>query len=130
MKEKPWLLKHLIPLTVYVFVILTIFVAKFFVPWAYVLSIAAVLMLLIPIVLKSEAGDLRWDFKGVLLGLGVSAVLLSIYIAVIALYGHYIGKSLVKHDLSYSFALMQLLLVAYLRKYSSEAIFRVKLVTI
>ena len=66
MKEKPWLLKHLIPLTVYVFVILTIFVAKFFVPWAYVLSIAAVLMLLIPIVLKSEGGDLRWDFKGVL----------------------------------------------------------------
>jgi len=112
MKEKPWLLKHVIPLTVYVFVIFTIFIAKFFVPGTYVISIAAVLMLLIPIVLKSEGGDLRWDFKGVLLGLGVSAVLLSIYIAVIALYGHYMGKSLVKHDLSYSFILMQLLLVA------------------
>ncbi len=112
MKEKPWLLKHLIPLTVYVFVILTIFVAKFFVPRAYVLSIAAVLMLLLPIVLKSGDEALRWDFKGVLLGLGVSAVLLSIYIAVIALYGHYVDKSLVVHDFTYSFILMQLLLVA------------------
>ncbi|MEE8136425.1 MAG: CPBP family intramembrane glutamic endopeptidase [Thermodesulfobacteriota bacterium] len=112
MKEKPWLLKHLIPLTVYVFVILTIFVAKFFVPRAYVLSIAAALMLLLPIVLKSGDGALRWDFKGVLLGLGVSAVLLSIYIAVIALYGHYVDKSLVVHDFTYSFILMQLLLVA------------------
>ncbi|MCH7950661.1 MAG: CPBP family intramembrane metalloprotease [Candidatus Dadabacteria bacterium] len=112
MKEKPWLLKHIIPLTAYVFVILTIFIAKFFVPWTYVISIAAVLMLLIPIVLKSEGGDLRWDFKGVLLGLGASIVLLSVYIAVIALYGHYIGKSLVVHNLSYSFILMQLLLVA------------------
>ncbi len=112
MKEKPWLLKHIIPLTAYVFVILTIFIAKFFVPWTYVISIAAVLMLLIPIVLKSEGGYLRWDFKGVLLGLGASIVLLSVYIAVIALYGHYIGKSLVVHNLSYSFILMQLLLVA------------------
>jgi len=112
MKEKSWLLKHIIPLTVYVFVILVIFVAKFFVPWTYVLSIAAVLMLLIPIVLKSEVVDIRWDFKGVLLGLGVSAVLLSIYIAVIASYGYYMGKSLVVRDLSYSFILMQLLLVA------------------
>jgi len=69
-------------------------------------------MLLIPIVLKSEVVDIRWDFKGVLLGLGVSAVLLSIYIAVIASYGYYMGKSLVVRDLSYSFILMQLLLVA------------------
>ncbi|MCK5392085.1 MAG: CPBP family intramembrane metalloprotease [Deltaproteobacteria bacterium] len=112
MKEKPWLLKHLIPLTVYVFLILTIFIAKFFVPWAYVLSIAALLMLLLPILLKTEGGELRWDFKGVLLGLGVSVVLLSIYVAVIAFYGHYMGKSLVVSDLSYSFVLTQLLLVA------------------
>lgn len=112
MKEKPWLLKHLIPLTVYVFLILAIFIAKFFVPWAYVLSIAALLMLLLPILLKTEGGELRWDFKGVLLGLGVSVVLLSIYIAVIAFYGHYMGKSLVVSDLSYSFVLTQLLLVA------------------
>jgi membrane protease YdiL (CAAX protease family) len=112
MKEKPWLLKHLIPLTVYVFLILAIFIAKFFVPWAYVLSIAALLMLLLPILLKTEGGELRWDFKGILLGLGVSAVLLSIYVAVIAFYGHYMGKSLVVSDLSYSFVLTQLLLVA------------------
>lgn len=111
MKEKPWLIKHLIPLTVYVFVILAIFIAKFFLPSNYVISMAAVLMLF-PVLLKADGNFFKSDFKGVLLGLGVSAVLLSVYITVIALYGHYTGKSLIVNALSVSFVLTQLLMVA------------------
>ena len=111
MKEKPWLIKHLIPLTVYVFVILAIFIAKLFLPSNYVISIAAVLMLF-PVLLKADGSFFKSDSKGVLLGLGVSAVLLSVYIVVKALYGHYTGKTLVVNALSVSFLLTQLLLVA------------------
>lgn len=111
MKEKPWLIKHLIPLAVYVLVISTIFIAKFFLPSNYVISIAALLMLF-PVLLKADGRFFRSDFKGVLLGLGVSAALLSVYVVVIALYGHYTGKSLVVNALSVSFILTQLLLVA------------------
>jgi len=111
MKEKPWPIKHLIPLAVYVFVISTIFIAKFFLPSNYVISIAALLMLF-PVLLKADGRFFRSDFKGVLLGLGVSAALLSVYVVVIALYGHYTGKSLVVNALSVSFILTQLLLVA------------------
>jgi len=111
MKEKPWLIKHVIPLTVYVFVIFTIFIAKFFLPSNYVISIAALLMLF-PILLKADGTFFKSDFKGVLLGLGVSLVLLSIYVAVIIFYGYYIGKSLVVNALSISFILTQLLMVA------------------
>ncbi len=111
MKEKPWLIKHLIPLAVYVLVISTIFIAKFFLPSNYVISIAALLMLF-PVLLKADGRFFRSDFRGVLLGLGVSAALLSVYVVVIALYGHYTGKSLVVNALSVSFILTQLLLVA------------------
>jgi len=111
MKEKPWLLKHVIPLTVYVFVILIIFIAKFFLPSNYVISIAALLMLL-PILLKADGGFFKSDTKGVLIGLGVSAVLLSIYTAAIFLYGLYIGQQLVVNSLPISFLLTQFLMVA------------------
>ncbi len=111
MKEKSWLHKHAIPLTFYVFVILTILLSKSFLPTNYVLSIAAVLMLL-PILLKADGGFFKSDTKGVLIGLAVSAVLLSIYTAVIFLYGLYVGQKLVFNSLPISFLLTQLLMVA------------------
>jgi len=110
MKEKPWLHKHLIPLIVYVFVILIIFIAKLFLPSNYVISIAALLMLF-PFLLKADGTFFKSDFKGVLLGLAVSIVLLCIYVVVITFYGYYIGKSLVVNALSITFLLTQLLMV-------------------
>ncbi len=104
--------KYLIPLVSYVFLISAILLMKFLIPWQYVISISAVLMLSIPFILKSDMNDLRWDPKGLLLGISVSAVLLLIYLAVLAVYGLYSGGSLTFHQLSYSFVLMQLLLVA------------------
>ena len=111
MKEQPWLIKHKTPLAFYVFVILAILLSKFFLPSNYVISIAAMLMLL-PILLKADSGLFKYDIKGVLLGLGVSAVLLSIYTAVIYLYGLYVGQKLVINSLPVAFILTQLLMVA------------------
>lgn len=102
---------HSIPLTFYVLVILLILLSKFFLPSNYVISIAAVLMLL-PILLKADGGFLKSDLRGVLLGLGVSAILLSIYTAVIFLYGLYAGQKLVINSLPVAFILTQLLMVA------------------
>lgn len=111
MKEKSWPHMHSIPLTFYVLVILLILLSKFFLPSNYVISIAAVLMLL-PILLKADGGFLKSDLRGVLLGLGVSAILLSIYTAVIFLYGLYAGQKLVINSLPVAFILTQLLMVA------------------
>ncbi|MGB2691850.1 MAG: CPBP family intramembrane glutamic endopeptidase [Thermodesulfobacteriota bacterium] len=111
MKEQPWLLQNKTPLTFYVFVILIILLSKFFIPSNYVVSIAAVLMLL-PILLKPDGGFFKSDLRGILLGLGVSAILLSIYTAVIFLYGLYAEQKLVINSLPVAFILTQLLMVA------------------
>lgn len=111
MKEQPWLLRNKTPLTFYVVVILAILLSKFFLPSNYVISIAAMLMLL-PILLKGDSGLFKYDLKGVLIGLGVSAVLLSIYTAVIYFYGLYVGQKLVINSLPVAFILTQLLMVA------------------
>lgn len=111
MKEEPWLLKISVPLAVYVFVILTIFIAQLFLPPNYVISIAAMLMLF-PVLLKADGNFFRNDPRGVIIGFVVSAVLLLIYSAVIFFYGLYVGKSLVWNELSVSFILTQMLLVA------------------
>ena len=111
MKEQPWLLKHKTPLAFYVLVIVVIFLSTIFLPSNYVVSIAAMLMLL-PILLKGDIGLFKHDKKGVLLGLGVSAVLLTIYAAVIYVYGLYSGQRLIVNSLPVAFILTQLLLVA------------------
>lgn len=103
---------YLIPLISYVLLISAILFIKILAPWEYAISVSAVLMLSIPLILESDMNDLRWDPKGLLLGIAVSAVLLLIYFAVLWAYGRYTGGSLAFNKLSYSFVLMQLLLVA------------------
>jgi hypothetical protein len=103
---------YLIPLIIYVLVITLILVMKLLIPWTYVISISAVLMLSVPFILKSDLSDLRWDRRGVLIGIAASIAVLLIYISVLAGYGLYSGKSLMFHQLSYTFVLAQLLLVA------------------
>lgn len=112
MIRHPILRKHLVPLALYAFIITAILVMKFFIPWQYVTSVSALLMLSVPYVLRTETSGLRWDARGVIVGIVVSLILLLVYTAVISLYGHYTDKSLVVHKLSYSFILTQLFLVA------------------
>ncbi|MEW6146062.1 MAG: CPBP family intramembrane glutamic endopeptidase [Thermodesulfobacteriota bacterium] len=104
--------EYLPPLAIYVLVISLIFLMKRFMSAPYVVSVSAVLMLSIPFMLKTDMSDLRWDPKGVLTGIAVSIVLLLVYIAVLAGYGLYSGNSLTFGRLSYTFILIQLLLVA------------------
>ena len=111
MKEKSWLLKNVVPLSAYVFIILVIFLAQLFLPANYVISIAAMLMLF-PVLFKSDRNWFSHDPRGVGIGIIVSAILLLIYAAVIFFYGLYEGKTLSWNQLSVSFILTQLLLVA------------------
>ena len=111
---------YAVPLIVYVLVIAAILVMRLLLPWPYVVSISALIMLAVPFFLKPDSGDLKWHPRGVLLGLLVSAVLLAAYLAVVWGYGLYSGQSLTINKLSYSFILMQLLLVAL----PEEAFFR------
>lgn len=111
--DKPrQLYDYLLPLAIYVLVISLIFLLKHVISWAYVIAVSAVLMLCLPFILKTDMSDLRWDPKGVLTGIAVSVVILLVYLAVLAGYGLYAGKSLTFERLSYSFILVQLVLVA------------------
>ena len=103
---------YLIPLSIYAVIILAILVMKFLIPWPYVTSVAALLMLSVPIITGSGTSRLRWDTRGILIGLAVSAVLLLIYAGALALIAVFSGKSLSIRMLSYTFILVQLLLVA------------------
>lgn len=112
MKSEHKLHRLAVPLIVYALLIAAIFAMKLFLPWPYVVSISALLMLSIPIFLKKEPLGLAWDPRGIVLGLVVTVFVLLIYVAAIWAYGLYAGRSLVVRELSYSFILMQLLLVA------------------
>lgn len=106
------LYNYLIPLIVYITLISLIFLMKYLISWSLAATVSAFLMLAVPFILKNDMRDLRWDPRGVLWGIAVTIVILLIYIAVLAGYGLYAGKSLTFNKLSYSFVLIQLLLVA------------------
>jgi membrane protease YdiL (CAAX protease family) len=106
------LYNYLIPLIIYIALISLIFLMKYLISWSLAATVSAFLMLSVPFILKNDMRDLRWDPRGVLWGIAVTIVILLIYIAVLAGYGLYAGKSLMFNKLSYSFVLIQLLLVA------------------
>jgi membrane protease YdiL (CAAX protease family) len=111
--ERPYKRRnYLFPLVIYAAIVSLIFLMKVFLPWQFVVSLSALLMLAVPLALKPDTSDLRWDPKGILVGVVVSAIILLIYVAVLYGYGRYSGKSLVFNGLSYPFILVQLLLVA------------------
>lgn len=103
---------YLLPIIIYAIIVSLIFLMKVFLPWQFVVSLSALLMLAVPLVLKPDTRDLRWDPKGILTGLAVSLGILLIYVAVLYGYGRHSGKSLVFNGLSYPFMAVQLLLVA------------------
>ncbi len=111
--DKPHnLSNYLLPLIIYAALIVLIYLMRVFLPWQFVVSFSALLMLSVPFILKSDTSDLKWDTKGILLGTGVSVAILLIYVAALYGYAHYAGRSLVFNKLSYPFIMVQLLLVA------------------
>ncbi len=114
MKRRYYLsLDRLLPLIVYMLLVLTILLMRFFLPWdEYTVLISATLMLLMPLIMNGRVVDLKWSLRGVLMGLCVSAVILFAYFIVFACYAMFAEKSVSIRQLSYSFILMQLLLIA------------------
>jgi membrane protease YdiL (CAAX protease family) len=106
------LYNYLTPLIIYIALISLVFLMKYLISWSLAATVSAFLMLSVPLILKNDMRDLRWDPRGVLTGIAVTIVILLLYITVLAGYGLYAGKSLTFNKLSYSFVLIQLLLVA------------------
>jgi membrane protease YdiL (CAAX protease family) len=104
--------KYLIPIAVYILLISLIFLMMHIISWSLAATASAFLMLSVSLILKSDMKDLGWDPRGALTGLAVTIAILLVYTAVLAGYGLYAGKSLTFNKLSYSFILIQLLLVA------------------
>src|SRR3990172_1914308 len=66
----------------YVIVIFVITLLRRFLP-SFVLPIAAILFFLAPYLMKSKVTGLKWNLRGVLLGLVVSVIILSIYLVIV-----------------------------------------------
>ncbi|HZX12834.1 MAG TPA: hypothetical protein VFF49_00360, partial [Thermodesulfobacteriota bacterium] len=104
---------------VYLVVIIVITLFRKFLP-GFVLPIAALLFFLAPYLMKSKVTGLKWNLRGVLLGLVVSAIILSIYLVIV-------NKPIKLGKISYTLLILQLFLVAlpeevFFRGYLQEKI--------
>jgi len=108
-KPKP---NYKLPIILYLLIILTIFILSLFLNWDLVFSISATLMLLIPILVKKDTGFLSFDLPGFLRGLGLSAIVLIVYVAVLYLYSMLTDGHLSLRGFGISFILLQFFLVA------------------
>jgi hypothetical protein len=79
-KSRSQLLK---PLGAYAFVIFAITLMRSFLPSGIVIPLAAVLMFGVPFLMKSNVSGLKWNTSGVLLGIGASVVILSLFVLII-----------------------------------------------
>lgn len=71
---------YLIPIGTYSIVIASIALMIRFLPSEFVFPLSALLMFGMPFVMKSDVKGLRWNLRGVLIGVILSAVILSLYI--------------------------------------------------
>ncbi|HXG30854.1 MAG TPA: hypothetical protein VNK81_04350, partial [Thermodesulfobacteriota bacterium] len=71
------------PILAYVLTVVVITIMRGFLPSEYVFPLAAVLMFGMPFLMKSDVVGLRWNLRGVLIGVTVSIVILSLYVLII-----------------------------------------------
>ncbi|HZX15030.1 MAG TPA: hypothetical protein VFF49_11600, partial [Thermodesulfobacteriota bacterium] len=88
----------------YVIVIFVIILLRRFLP-SFVLPIAAILFFLAPYLMKSKVTGLKWNLRGVLLGLVASVIILSIYLVIV-------NKPIKLGKISYTLLILQLFLVS------------------
>ena len=103
----------------YVIVIFVITLLRRLLP-GFVLPIAALLFFSAPYLMKSKVTGLKWNLNGVLLGVAVSVIILSIYVVVV-------NKPIKLGKISYVLLILQLFLVAlpeevFFRGYLQEKI--------
>ncbi|MGH7909200.1 MAG: CPBP family glutamic-type intramembrane protease [Thermodesulfobacteriota bacterium] len=106
-------------IVVYVIVIFVITLLRRFLP-SFVLPIAALLFFLAPFLMKSKVTGLKWNLRGVLLGIAVSVIILSVYVVIV-------NKPIKLGKISYMLLILQLFLVAlpeevFFRGYLQEKI--------
>ncbi|MGH7802260.1 MAG: CPBP family glutamic-type intramembrane protease [Thermodesulfobacteriota bacterium] len=107
----------------YVIVIFVITLLRRLLP-GFVLPIAAILFFSAPYLMKSKVTGLKWNLRGVLLGVAVSVIILSIYVVIIKVI---VNKPLELSRVSYALLILQLFLVAlpeevFFRGYLQEKI--------
>jgi len=103
----------------YVIVIFVITLLRRFLP-SFVLPIAAILFFSAPYLMKSQVIGLKWNLNGVLLGVVVSVIILSIYVVIV-------NKPIKLGKISYTLLILQLFLVSlpeevFFRGYLQEKI--------
>ena len=108
---------------IYLVVIFVITLLRRFLP-GFVLPIAAILFFSAPYLMKSRVTGLKWNLRGVLLGVAVSVVILSIYVVIVKVI---VNKPLQLSRVSYTLLILQLFLVAlpeevFFRGYLQEKI--------
>ncbi|HSE84031.1 MAG TPA: CPBP family intramembrane glutamic endopeptidase [Thermodesulfobacteriota bacterium] len=113
-------LKHADLIVAYVIVIGLITLMRIFLSSDFVVPLAAVVMFGAPFIMGSDVRGLRWDTRGVVLGIVVSAVILSIYVLIV-------DKPFRFGKISYSLIVLQLFFIAlpeevFFRGYLQEKI--------
>ena len=103
----------------YVIVIFVITLLRRFLP-SFVLPIAAFLFFSAPYLMKSKVTGLKWNLRGVLLGVAVSVIILSIYLVIV-------NKPIKLSKISFTLLILQLFLVSlpeevFFRGYLQEKI--------
>ncbi len=104
----------------YVFVIGLITLMRIFLSLDFVIPLAAVVMFGTPFIMKGDVKGLRWNTRGVVLGVVVSVVILSIYVLIV-------DKPIRFGKISYSLIVLQLFFIAlpeevFFRGYLQEKI--------
>lgn len=109
------------PIGVYVLVIVIIAAFQRFFSPDLAISFAAALMFSAPFILKSEVIGLRWNTKGVLLGLAISLVILVLYVSV---YIIFFDSAPRLNRISYTLIATQFFWLLYPKRFFSEDICR------
>ena len=104
--------QHILPAITYVVLILLVIIIQFFLPWGLVLSLSATFMLLVPFALGRDENLFAVDRRGISKGFVITFIILAIYLFCYKIYSMLAGGSLGIREFSYSFILIQFLLVA------------------
>ena len=100
------------PVLSYLLLILIVFTLQLFLDSSTVFSISAALMLLIPLLVKTDFNYFDFNSEGFIKGVLISLGVLAVYLLVLFSYGLISGKQPGIREAGYSFFLMQFLLVA------------------
>jgi len=104
--------KYRLPLASYIALLILITTLRFFLNPGLVLSVSATYMLMVGFILSSDDDLLSVKKRGLITGLVITTVILLIYIMCFKLFSLFAGKELGIREFSYSFILVQFLLVA------------------